>query len=194
MIGNEAVYGWHHPGVWHKISTKITNTIRKLCGPGHDSNREPPEYKTRRAPAKPTGSLSPFLRTIVYHSTLYKPPQSKQRFHKRSISSGYVWRQVVITITPTFISILSVTFQQRASAPLGINYTFVLAGASSSLAQIFFQSNLSQRMKMMRDGLAVEIQRSLKTQHGFYSHSSLLNAEVWSQHTATSNPLMSKGN
>jgi hypothetical protein len=131
---------------------------------------------------------------IAYHSTLYKPPQSKQRLHKRSISSGYVWRQVVITITPTLISILSVTFQQRASAPLGINYTFVLVGASCSLAQIFFQSDLSHRMKMMRDGLAVEIQRSLKIQHKFHSTSSLLNAEVWVQHTAASNSLKPNGN
>jgi hypothetical protein len=64
-------------------------------------------------------------------------------------------------MTQTLNRILSVSFQQLASAPLGINYTFVLAGASS-LTQIFFQSNLSHRVKMMRDGMAVEIQRSLK--------------------------------
>jgi len=165
----------HHPGVCQKTWTKTTKTNRKLCGPGHDSNTEPPEYKTRRTPAKPTGSLSPFLWNIAYHSTLYKPPQLKQRLHKRSISTGYGWRQVVITITPTLIRILSVTSLQRASAPLGINYTFVLAGDSSSLAQIFFQSDLSHGIKMTRDGLAVEIQRNLKIQQRFYSHTSLLN-------------------
>jgi len=97
----------------------------------------------------------------IIHPPPTPHPQSKQRLHKRSISSGYWWRQVVITITPTLIRILSVTFQQRASAPLGINYTFVFAGATSSLARIFFQSNLSHRMEMMRDGLALQIQRGL---------------------------------
>jgi hypothetical protein len=83
----------------------------------------------------------------------------------------------------------SVTFQQRSAAPLRINYTFVLAGASSSLAQISFQSNLSHKVKMMREGLAVEIQGSLKFKTGSIHIPSLLKAEVWAQQTVTSNLL-----